>query len=285
MAEGEGLSRAFAERHPEEAARLLEALPASEVAAYLAELPVSVAAPVAAAMLPVPAAAVLDEMRGETGGALLATLGPDRAAALLRCLAPERREAWLRRLRRLRPGRRAAVGLLLSYPVDTVGAWTEPRILSLRRDATVAWARRAVATVATAAESDLYVVDADRRLAGWLPVGRLLRSGAQARLDQVMDRQPAVLPAATGIGEARADHGWVGRTALPVVDGRGQLLGAVSESALDRAMGGGQGRELVAGDSTLGALTDAYLHAGAGLLRGVWGLLAPAGASRGEDSR
>lgn len=282
MAEGEGLSRAFAQRHPEEAARLLEALPAPEVSAYLAALPVAVAAPVVAAMLSVPAAGVLDCMGSETGGALLANLRPERAAAVLRCLAPERREAWLGRLR---PGRRAAVALLLSYPTDTVGAWTEPRILSLRRDATVAWARRAVAAVATAEESDLYVVEADRRLAGWFPVARLLRSDPKLRLDQVMDRHPTALPAATGIGEARADGAWVGHTALPVVDGRGQLLGAVTEAALDRALGGGPGREPLAAGGAMGALTDAYLHAGAGLLREVWGLLAPAAGSRQEDSR
>lgn len=282
MAEGEGLSRAFAERHPEEAARLLEALPAPEVSAYLAALPVAVAAPVVAAMLSVPAAGVLDCMGAETGGALLANLRPERAAAVLRCLAPERREAWLGRLR---PGRRAAVALLLSYPTDTVGAWAEPRILSLRRDATVAWARRAVAAVAIAEESDLYVVEADRRLAGWLPVARLLRCGPQVRLDQVMDRHPTALPAVTGIGEARADSGWVGHTALPVVDGRGQLLGAVTEAVLDRALGGGPVREPLTGGGAMGALTDAYLHAGAGLLREVWGLLAPAAGSRREDSR
>lgn len=279
MTEGQKLSRAFAEQYPGEAARVLEGLSESEVAAYLAELPAAVAAPVVAAMLPLAAAGVLGRMAPETGGAVVAVLGPERAASALRCLDRGSREALLARLR---PGRRAALGLLMAYPEDTVGAWADPRTLALRRDATVAWARHAVAASVAPANCDLYVVDGDRRLRGWLPVGKLLRSDAAARLEQVMDPGPAVLPATAGVGEARGDGGWIGHASLPVVDGRGRLIGAVSAETLDRALGLGQERPAEAGSGALGTLVGTYLQAGVGLLQGLWGLLAPA-ADRGRE--
>ncbi|MEF8792378.1 magnesium transporter MgtE N-terminal domain-containing protein [Thiohalorhabdus sp.] len=281
MAEGEGLSRAFAERHPGEAAMLLETLAEDEVAAYLAELPVPVAATVLAAMLPGPAAGVLDRLGPEIGADLLTALGPERAATALRNLVPKRREALLGRLR---PGRRAAVARLLRYVPDTVGAWIEPRILSLRQDATVAWARRAVAAARAPAETELYVVDASHRLVGRLPLGRLLRSDVTARLERVMARRPAALTDATEIGEARHDSSWVGLAALPVVDSGGYLLGELTEEALERALGRHRAREARTGTGALEALADTYLHAGTGFLREVWSLLAPAAGSHREDS-
>lgn len=281
MAEGEGLSQAFAERHPEEAANALEGLAEEEVADFLAALPVSVAAPVAEAMLPLPAAGVVGRMGTETGGALLAALAPQAAAALLRCMVSEQREALLARVR---PGRRAALALLLSYPVDTVGAWADPRTLSLRRDASVAWARAAVAASAAPVDYDLYVLGGDHRLAGCLPVGRLLRRAPEVRLERVMDPSPPALPATNSIGEARGDSAWIGRSVLPVVDGSGYLLGAVTEEVLDRALGGDPGGDPLAEGGALGALTDTCLQAGAGLLREVWSLLVPAAGTRREDS-
>jgi Mg/Co/Ni transporter MgtE len=280
MAEGELLSRAFAEAHPEEAARVLEGLSAADMADFVGQQPAAVAAPVLAALLPLPAAGLLDSLPDEQAAGLLADLGPERAAAILRCLQAPRREALLGRLR---PGRRAALALLLAYPGDTVGAWADPRALAVRRDSTVGWARRAVADSGAPANCDLYVVDGDRRLAGAVAVGKLLRSDPASALDRVMDRQPPALPAAAGVGEARGAPEWSGRGALPVVDARGRLLGAVSAETLERAVGAVGQRDLRPTSGALTVLIGTYLQAASGLLRGYWGLLAPAGRQHGED--
>lgn len=280
MAEGERLSRAFAEAHPEEAARVLEGLPATEVGAFLGQQPAAVAAPVLAAMLPLSAAGLLESLSQDQAGDLLADLGPERAAAILRCLSAQRREALLGRLR---PGRRAALALLLAYPGDTVGAWADPRTLAVRRDSSVGWARRAVGDSGAPANCDLYVVDGDRRLAGTVAVAKLLRTDPATALHRVMDRNAPALPAATGIGEARGDRGWTGHGALPVVDARGRLLGAVSAETLDRALGAVGQRDIRPGSGALSVLIGTYLQAVGGLLRGLWGLLAPASGNYREE--
>jgi|GEM_PF-4975309 len=190
MAEGEALGRAFAADHPGEAADVLEGVPAAAVAAFLAEVPAADAAAVLAAMLPGPAAGVVAAMAPEAGAAALRNVPPERAAALLRCLDRDRREALVTELR---PGRRAAVKLLLAYPADTVGAWADPRVLAVRRDASVGRARRAVRDSGTPAGCDLYVVDGQRRLAGTVPVGKLLRLDPEAALARAMEPEVAAL--------------------------------------------------------------------------------------------
>ncbi|HKJ71252.1 MAG TPA: hypothetical protein VKA55_05830 [Gammaproteobacteria bacterium] len=280
MADGAALGRAFAAAHPEDAARVLEGLPPAEVAQYLGGLPRDEAARLLAAMLPLPAADVL--AREEPGRAVEAVRGlpPDRAAAVLRCLPAERREALLSALR---PGRRAAVGLLMAYPDDTVGAWADPRVLAVRRDAAAGWARRAVARAGAPAACELYVVEGDRRLAGLVPVGRLLRSAPGIPLERLMERDAPALSARAGLGEARADSGWVGHAALPVVDGHGRLVGALSAAALERALGAPERGDGPAGEGALGVLVGAYLQAAGDLLRAGWALLAPpARAGRGD---
>jgi magnesium transporter len=277
MAEGEVLGRAFAADHPGEAADVLEGVPAAAVAAFLAELPAADAAAVLAAMLPGPAAGVVAAMAPEAGAAALRNVPPERAAALLRCLDRDRREALVTALR---PGRRAAVKLLLAYPADTVGAWADPRVLAVRRDASVGHARRAVADSGTPAACDLYVVAGDRHLVGTVPVGKLLRLDPEEPVARVMDAEVAALPASLGVMEARGAPDWTGHGSLPVVDARGRLLGAVSAATLERAAGVPGAPEATPGPAAAGELVTTYLQAVVGLLRGFWAMAMPSGQSR-----
>lgn len=282
MAEGLGLSSIFAARHPAEAARVLEGVDAAEAAGFLGELPPADAASVLAGMLPAPAAAILARLGDTDGAAVLKHLVPDRGAAILRSLPPERREALLGGLR---PGRRAALSMLLAYPGDTVGAWSDPRVLAVRRDATVGQARRAVADAGAPAACDLYVVDGERRLAGAVSVARLLGADTRVPVERVMQARPAALAAATGLSEARGAGSWSNHNALPVVDARGRLLGSVTAEALDRVLGTGQRSARSGGEGMVNLLAATYLQALADLLRELWGILAPAAPAQRRERR
>jgi magnesium transporter len=280
MAEGELLSRAFAVHHPEEAAGILELLPAAEAAAFLGEQPAEDAAPLVGAMLPTPAADLLDRLPLQGAARLINHLPPDCAAGVLRAMAPERREAVVNRLR---PGRRAAIGLLLAYPGDTVGAWADPRTLAVREDASVGRARRAVADAGTQAGCDLYVVDGSRRLAGTVALGRLLRTDPGVPVARVMVAQSPALAAATGVAEAHAAPAWRSHNALPVVDARGRLLGAVTVDALERALGARDRSAEAGGQGLLNDLAATYLQALVDLLREFWAMLVPVGAGQRRE--
>ncbi|HET7131225.1 MAG TPA: hypothetical protein VFJ95_03220, partial [Gammaproteobacteria bacterium] len=131
MSGHEQLAAAFLGSHPESAARLLESMPVEQANAVLGTADKGTAGPVLAHMLPTYAAQCIERQPVTDAAQLLEQLGSQEAAAVLRHLEPETREAVLSSL-----GTQwvMAFKLLLSYPVSTVGAWVEPRVLTLPDD-------------------------------------------------------------------------------------------------------------------------------------------------------
>jgi magnesium transporter len=233
MADAETLSLAFMRAHPAQAARVLESVGAEAATALFARVPARLAAPVLAAMLPNAAARALSGVQDEQALALLGELGTQPLVAILRHVAEPLRG-------RLTAGLPTAAALasqmLLGYVRDAVGAWTDPDVIALPGATRAADALERVRHV-EAAVSRVFVIGADRRLEGWVPLPVLLRAPGNTSLASIMKQPDAVLSAQAPLAGAAAHPGWERASILPVVESGDRLVGVLSRDALTRAVG------------------------------------------------
>ena len=227
----EQLAAAFLDLHATNAARLLEALPVEQTNAVLASVDAATAAPVFAQMLPTYAAQCL-ELQPPAGGALLLErLGTQEAAAILRHLGRDRRAAVLDSLG---PQWGLAFKLLLSYPANTVGAWVEPRVLTLPDDCNAGEARERIASSALPAQARIYALDRSRRIRGAIRGLSLLQVPSRRALTAMLEPAEALWarePLATA-----QEHGvWERNTEAPVINREEEFIGVISYTDLRKA--------------------------------------------------
>jgi magnesium transporter len=232
MADADSLTLAFIEAHPADAARVLEALPAADSAALFARVPPRVGAPVLAAMLPPTAARnvlMLDDARAM---ALLSLLGAQGAVAVLRHVSEPRRTALIDGL----PTATAVASrMLLGYPEDSVGAWTDTDIVTLPPEARVDDALARV-RVARDDASVIHVVGPGERLLGVVDLVALVRAPDSADVGQLMRRADAVIAAVAPLAGAASHRGWERASVLPVVERGDRLIGVLRRGTLARAL-------------------------------------------------
>lgn len=256
MADRESLTHTFMRDHPAEAARALESVPPADVAALLVRTPVRLGAPVLAAMLPTTAVRTLEALADERATELLGALPVQPAALLLRQVGEPRRA---RLIAGMPTASAVASVLLLGYPVDSAGAWANPRVVALPPTATVGealeHARRGQDDVA-----QVFVVDADRRLIGRVGLPELVRASDTVALESLVTGSDDVIAAQTTLDGTLAHPGWLRRSVLPVVESGDRLLGVLTRDGLARAIGS---RERERAGAATGVLTG-------GLARGWW---------------
>lgn len=226
------LSLAFMRVHPAQAARVLETLPADEAAALFARVPARLGGAVLATMLPQSAARCVDRLDDERALELLSSMGAQPIVAVLRYLGEPRRRGLIKGL----PTSAAlASSLLLGYGEDTLGAWADPDVVVLPPDARAADALQRMRQAATAHEV-VFVADGQRKLAGVVGLGALLRAPAAATLATLQRAPPGLLAAHAPLAGGKAHPGWQHASLLPVVEPGDRLVGAMSRDALARAL-------------------------------------------------
>ena len=231
MSGREDLVAAYLRLHPENAARLLESMPAEQANAVLAAVDSATAAPVIGHMLPTCAAACIERQLPPDAALLLERLGSRESVAVLRHLPSELREGVLSSLG---PQWLMAFKLLLSYPTNTVGAWIEPRVLTLPDDCTTGEARDRVARSDQAAQARIYVLDRARRLRGAVRGLALLQVSTRKKVVALLEPAEALWarePLATA-----QEHGvWERHTEAPVVNRDEEFIGVISYADLRKA--------------------------------------------------
>lgn len=237
----------------------LESVPAAGVATLLARAPSRLGAPVLAAMLPATAARTLEALDDDRTMSLLAALGVQPAAALLRHVGEPRRSRLIDGL----PTAMAVTSrVLLGYPPDSAGTWADPEVLALPPDMTAGDALERMRRTRGDA-TQVFVVESDHRLAGWLTLPTLIRAPQNVPLETLMSRPDAVLAAQTPLAGARAHPGWLQYSALPVVERGDRLLGLLTHAVLARALRRSDRQRAPAAPRTLAGT----------LARGYWALL------------
>jgi Mg/Co/Ni transporter MgtE len=243
----ERLVEAYLKLHPESAARLLESMPVEQANAVLACSDADVAAPVLGHMLATCAAQCLEQQPPADGAKILERLGSQESAAVLRHLDPERREAVLGSLG---PQWVMAFKLLLSYPVSTVGAWVEPRVLTLPDDCNAGEARDRVARSQQVMQARIYVLDRSRRIRGAIRGLTLLQVPNRKSLANILEPADA-LWAREPLTTAQENAVWERNTEAPVINREEEFIGVISYAdlrkasrQLTRSAEAGGGREL-----------------------------------------
>jgi len=231
MSGREQLADAYLRLHPESAARLLESLPVDQANAVVSSVDAATAAPVVSHMLPTHAARCLEQQQPTDAALLLEKLGSQESVAVLRHLTPDLRESVLGCMG---PQWLMAFKLLLSYPTNTVGAWVEPRVLTLPDDCNAGEARERIARSDQVNQARIYVLDRSRRLRGAVRGLALLQVPHRKALASILE-PAAALWARDLLLTAQENGIWERYTEAPVVNRDEEFIGVISYADLRKA--------------------------------------------------
>jgi magnesium transporter len=166
---------------------------------------------------------------------LLNGMSPDDRTALLEREPPDEIE---RLLMLLGPAEQRVARSLLSYGSGTVGRLMTPDFVTIQRDWTVAQVLEHIRRVGSDSETlnVVYVTDEQHRLVDDLRIREFLLAAPDRKVSDLMDERFVALTVTDQESEAVVLFRKYDRSALPVVDGKGILLGIVTvDDVLDVA--------------------------------------------------
>jgi magnesium transporter len=171
---------------------------------------------------------ILNSISNQRVAAIINEMDPDNRTALLEELP---QNATRQLLSFLKPRERKQAQRLLDFPKDSIGRLMTPDFLAIKQEWTV---ERVLDFIRRNGEdketlNDIYVVDDKGRLIDEIGIREFLLSPLDRVTQDIMDRQFVTLPADRPEEEAiQAFKKYSSRTALPVVDEEGYLLGIVT---------------------------------------------------------
>jgi magnesium transporter len=179
-------------------------------------------------------------LRGLLQGADLGTITPalrlvppDNLADLLIHLPDERAKEILAVLDE---PLREEVKKLLTFAPETAGGLMTPRYLSVPDVVTVARALEILRSGAADSPSYVYTVDANGRLAGVVPLRKLLMAGPRTPVRSIMVNSVTRLRASMPLEELIRLFGEHHYASLPVVDDKDRLIGVVTSDDVMKTM-------------------------------------------------
>ena len=220
---------------------------AGEVAALLTALTLEDQVVVFRVMPRKDAAAVFEYLAQDSKEALLKAMAQEDVAGLLNNMAPDERtlfleelpaEATRQLLALLTPAERAVAVTLLGYPEKSVGRLMTPNYVAAREQWTVREVLDYVRTHGQDSETlnVIYVVDDQGLLIDDVRIREFLLAPLERRVADLMDRRFVALKATDDQETAVAVFRQYDRTALPVTDTAGMLIGIVTiDDVLDVA--------------------------------------------------
>ena len=227
------LTHRFLLDYPHEAARLFESMPPTEAAALLATQPSHASLRAWQSLAPDVALDVLAHLPESQACHLLAEAEPQASVAVLTQLDPAQREDWLKRLD-------AEVALelrgLLAYPDDCAGRMMDPRISPLRRGMTVAEAIERLRQIKRHGLRELFVIDDEGRLAGYVEVHDLALAERDLPLADITHHVVAFVSDLDPREEVVEMLMTQPINTLPVVNLSGRFLGVIRQAELMTAV-------------------------------------------------
>ncbi len=223
------LERRFLLDYPWDAARLVESLPETAAVESLVRQPTTVLVPVWRRLMPRVGAALAAQMPPERSADLLTELLPNEAARLLAIMEAADRDRLMGALAAPVAGE---IDKLLEYSERSAGRLMNPAVATFRLTMTADQALEQLRRARLPRTHDLFLVDADNRLAGRIAIQELALADPATVLESL--RRPVtayVTPVATQEEVAdllERDH----LADLPVVDLDGRLIGAIGHAAL-----------------------------------------------------
>jgi len=185
------------------------------------------------------AAEVFEYLSLESQEALVKGMAKEDVAALLNDMAPDDRTKFLEELPAvatrqllalLTPAQRAVAVSLLGYPPDSVGRLMTPHYVAVREDWTLQHVLDYIRLHGQDSETlnVLYVVDDAGVLIDDVRTREVLLTSPDRKISDLMDRHFVALKASDDQATAVAEFRQYDRTALPVTDTAGVLIGIVT---------------------------------------------------------
>jgi len=221
--------------------------PASDLAEILTDLSLEDQVVVFRLLPRKDAAAVFEYLSREQQEALLKAMAQEDVAALLNNMSPDDRTMFLeelpaaatrRLLSLLTPAERSVALTLLGYPEDSIGRLMTPNYVAVREHWTIQEALDYIRTHGQNSETlnVIYIVDQQGLLIDDLGIRDLLLASPEGHISDLMDRRFVALKATDDGQTAVAVFRQHDRTALPVTDTGGMLIGIVTiDDVLDIA--------------------------------------------------
>lgn len=227
------LMKTFFEKHPEEAARSLEALPHHEALSILLALPGEAACAAVEFLTPHVASVLFDTCTPEQAKPFLENVDPKRMADILLGLTVEKRNRFLAVLD---SSQARTLATLLTYPPETAGGMMSPGATALKKELTVAEAIRAIRSLGKRKSLYyVYVTDAQNRLLGVLAMRDLILADPQTPIESVMMKEVLSVPAHLDREEVVKLAAKRRYLSIPVVDAEDRLLGIIHSEDLVEA--------------------------------------------------
>ena len=170
---------------------------------------------------------ILEELPPETVAEGVRDLDSDDAVAILEDL-PKEDQAEI--LEQLPPIERVALKRSLDYPEDSAGRRMQDEFIAVRPDWTVGQTIDYMRETPDLPDRfwEIYVVDADRRLAGVVALDRLLRTKRPVPIKDLFDEDLRPVRATDDQEEVARLFERYDLVSAPVVDGDGRLVGVIT---------------------------------------------------------
>jgi len=207
-------------------ARALEHLEEEERRAVLAALDDEQAGDVLTEANDLTRAELMGMLRAERIAGIAEELPPDDAADFVSELPEDERG---RVLERMQEEESAEVKALLQYPEETGGGLMTPELVAVREEMT---AQGAAESLRGLEEPEsiffIHVVDAQRKLVGSVPLGRLIAADPASRVGGLVDPDVVAIREDADQEEVARTFREYNLTVAPVVDDEGRLLGRIT---------------------------------------------------------
>ncbi len=265
------LREALHHLHPADVADLVQELSPKDSAVAFRFLQRDDAGAAFAYLSPEQQEKVIGELGNEQSARMIEEMSADDRARLVDEL-PE--EVAQRLVASLSPESRQEVQAILGYPPKSVGRIMTPDYVRIRPEWTVAQALEHIRRYGRDAETVnvVYVIDEHGKLVDDLRLRQLIFAEPNAKIEDLMNRSFVTLRAEQDRSEAVQLLSRYDRTALPVIDSRGALIGIVThDDVADVAQA--EATEDMQKMGGVAALEDAYMKTGHLEMfkkRGVW---------------
>jgi magnesium transporter len=233
MADPHSMARSFVDKHPADAARVLDGLKPEQVADFFAATSLETLAALLASMAPPQVAAILRCTPASKAADWVVAMSPQAAALALRLLPETVRDTVL-------IGCPAAtvsnIRRHMNYANDSVGAWMESDVIGALETSTVGQLLTNWRNAAKGSPEDVIVAGEHGRYVGLIPTSRLFGANEDDGLSRVVVRTVAPLYDRAPLTSVHGLDDWNHYLALPVVDRHQRPVGQLRWSRVREAM-------------------------------------------------
>lgn len=229
----DALNRRFLTDYPREAAHHLDGLTTAKAVDILVKQPLHVIVNVWQYFAQDSEERILEALPDKLRGQLLAELDPSPCAALLSRLNADTRNRYLAAVN---PEVAKELRDLMSYPPDTAGQIMDPRVFAFDAALSARDALNRLRRSRSRVPREIYVTDADGRLAGRVEIQDLALAESTQTLNDLARKIIVAVQSLTPRDEVVETLEQYQVPALPVVDISGRLVGMIHQAGILTAL-------------------------------------------------